>query len=188
MTVRFSARAGAVLAAALALALLLAPAAAAHFGGGERPAGVWVAELTGAPAGVTATMLQGPVPGVYVQVPAGRTLVVRDASGGALATVDGRSGPAQGSWLDQRLKLPSGPPDHDHGETAVRWTVPAELDGDRVEFAGTTRWVPNTDPEDLRAQAEEDGFPVATAAVGAAGIAAAAGYLVVRRRKAKEQA
>lgn len=180
-------RVGATVSVALALALVLVSPAAAHFGGGERPQGVWVAELTGTPEGLTAHMLQGSVPGFFVQVPAGTELLVCGADGAVLAEVGQAQGPAQGSWLDERLKLPAGPPEHDHGEAAVSWRIPAELDGRPVEFTGATRWVPNTDPESLRAEAEHDGTSgqVGTAVAGVA-LAGALGYYLLRRRRAKE--
>ncbi len=181
-------RAGAVVMAALALLLVSGAVASAHIGGErELPKGVWVPELTSAPDGITAHLLRGRVPGVFVEVPKGSTLLVKDRGGAVLAKVAANGSAAKGTWLDQRLRLPEGPPDHDHGEQAVSWRVPATLDGTQVEFVGTTRWVPNTDPV---GDEDDDGFSPVALGVGGAGalIAVGLGVWVWRRHRRQKAA
>lgn len=175
--------------AALALLLMSGVAASAHIGGErELPKGVWVPELTTAPDGVTAHLLRGRVPGVFVEVPKGSTLLVKDDSGTVLAKVAGNGSSASGTWLDQRLRLPKDPPEHDHGDQSVSWRVPATLDGENVEFVGTTRWVPNTDP--VAADDHNDGVSLVALGAGGAGalVAVGLGGWVWRRHRAAKAA
>ncbi|MPZ00954.1 MAG: hypothetical protein GEU97_23900 [Actinophytocola sp.] len=185
---RLLTRAGAVVTAALAVLLVSGGVASAHIGGErELPEGVWVPELTSAPDGITAHLLRGRVPGVFVEVPKGSTLLVKDGSGTELAKVDATGSAANGTWLDQRLRLPQGPPDHDHGTQSVSWGVPATLDGEQAEFVGTTRWVPNTDPV-----GGEDDHGISPVALGVGGvgslIAAGLGVWVWRRHRRRSAA
>lgn len=100
------------------------------------------------------------------------------------------------TWLEPRARYAGALPprsvlDSGRTEVVVRWTVPIELDGAKVELVGTTSWVPHSEgaaggPEGgaLRTHPPRTGAPIAIlAGVGTA--VAAALSVVARRRSAR---
>jgi hypothetical protein len=194
MIARLLARAGAALAAALALPLLTAAPSLAHPPSDvERAEGSYQVAVDETPRGVTADVLHGRVPGFFVQVPAGHTLVVRDAADRLLARIGSTAAAAQGTWLDKRLRLPREPSPEHHPKLIRSWRIPATLDGKPVEFAGTVTWIPTKVPDAVQAQRTEshqhdDSDPdltvIAVAAAGVLAAGAAAWWFRSRRRRA----
>lgn len=184
-------RAGAVVLAALALLLAVAGTASAHPPSDVEPAkGSYEVKVLEAPDGVTADVLQGRVSGLFVRVPAGQGLEVRDAKGGVLARIGSADAASAGTWLDDRLRLP-GEPRAEHHRTLVRnWRIPVTYGGEPAEFAGTITWVPTEVPPEVLAsslqQPEAESGPGmwTVVAVSVAALATAfLGYRVWSRRR-----
>lgn len=193
MIARLPARAGAALAAALALPLLTVAPALAHPPSDVEPEeGTYQVAVDRTPRGVTADILHGRVPGFYVRIPARHTLVVRDAADRVLARIGSTTAAAQGTWLEERLRLPTEPRPEHHPKLVRSWQIPATLDGKPVEFTGTVTWVPTKVPDAVLAQHTEshqhdhgdsDLTVITVAAGGILAAGAAAWWLRSRRRR-----
>lgn len=162
---------------AVAMAISTGPVAAAHGGDAAPAKGMYRTVVQQAPNGVVVHVLQGRVAGFFVEVGAGHWLVVQTTDGVHLARVGAADAVAHGSWLDERVRIPTQPSAHDHVAVVDRWSIPVTYDGAPAVIGGVVEWIP-VGPHD------EFGIPTGVIiGVSATAFAAATvGLALIRRR------